>query len=122
MEKLKLTGRNLRQVFNSRLGRAFIGHAILHITTQPNLKLKTRPKQLLGYLLLDFILPDLGNSCLIFIKNNTRLERLARDKHYSLLQKLVSYGRKKFCNIGTSSFSAVVRNDEADPRDENKHC
>ncbi len=35
-----------------------ISHAIALITKWPNLKLKTRPKQLLGYLLLAFTLPD----------------------------------------------------------------
>ncbi len=29
-----------------------------------------------------------------------RLERLARDKHSSLLRKLVNYGQKKFYTIG----------------------
>ena len=57
IDKLKLTGRNLGQVFNSRLGRACIGHAIVHIAKQPNLKLKTQPKQLLGSLTLAFALP-----------------------------------------------------------------
>jgi hypothetical protein len=33
-------------------------------------------------------------------KHWARLERLARDKHSSLLQKTVNYGRKKFYNIG----------------------
>jgi hypothetical protein len=61
MDKLKLTGLNLGRVFNSRLGRACIGHAIVHITKQPNLKLKTWPKQLLGYLLLAFVLPAIDN-------------------------------------------------------------
>jgi hypothetical protein len=48
MDKLQLTGQNLGRVFNSRSGRV---HALqLHFseTKQPNLKLKTRPKQLLG--------------------------------------------------------------------------
>jgi hypothetical protein len=44
MDKLKVTGLNLGHDFNSRLGRACIGRAIVHITKQPNLKLKTRPK------------------------------------------------------------------------------
>jgi hypothetical protein len=57
MDKLKLTGLNLGRVFHSRLGCACIGHAIVHITKQPNLKLKTQPKQLLGSLLLAFALP-----------------------------------------------------------------
>jgi hypothetical protein len=33
-------------------------------------------------------------------KKLTRLERLARDKHSSVLQKFVTYGCKKFYNIG----------------------
>jgi hypothetical protein len=61
MDKLKLTGLNLDRVFNSRLGRACIDQAIVHITKQPNLKLKTQPKQLLGYLPLAFALPDVNN-------------------------------------------------------------
>jgi hypothetical protein len=30
----------------------------------------------------------------------TRLERFTKDKHSSLVQKFVNYGRKKFYNIG----------------------
>jgi hypothetical protein len=30
----------------------------------------------------------------------TRIDKLARDKHSSLLQKFVNYGRKTFYNIG----------------------
>ncbi len=52
--KLKLTGQNLSRVFNSRLGRACINRAVANITKQPNIKLKTRPKQLLGSLQLVF--------------------------------------------------------------------
>jgi len=61
MDKLKLTGQNLGRVFHCRLGRACIGHEIVHITKQPNLKLKTQPKQLLGYLQLAFARPDVIN-------------------------------------------------------------
>ncbi len=57
MDKLNIRGRNLGQVFNSKLGRAHRAQAILHITKQPNLKLKTWPKQLLGSLPLAFALP-----------------------------------------------------------------
>ncbi len=53
MVKLQLTGQNLGRVFYSRLGRALKYRAFVYITKQPNLKLKTRPKQLLGYLPLD---------------------------------------------------------------------
>jgi hypothetical protein len=59
MDKLKLTGQNLGRVFNSRLSRAYVGNEIVHISKQPNLKLETRPKQLLGSLPLIFELPDL---------------------------------------------------------------
>ncbi len=52
MDKLMLTGQNLGRVFKSRLGHACIGHATVHIT-----KRQTRPKQLLGYLPLAFMLP-----------------------------------------------------------------
>ncbi len=33
-------------------------HSLRSIAIQPNLELKTRPKQLLGYLLLDIALPN----------------------------------------------------------------
>ncbi len=57
MVKLKLTGQNLGQVFNSRLGHACICRAMAYITKQPNLNLKTWPKHLLGSLPLAFALP-----------------------------------------------------------------
>ncbi len=49
MDKLQLKGQNPGRVFNSRLGRACICRAIAYTTKQPNLKLKTRPKQLLDF-------------------------------------------------------------------------
>jgi hypothetical protein len=53
-------------------------------------------------------LPESGASARCFtevgsgLTNNhyTRLERLVRDKHSSLLRKFVNYGQKKFYNIG----------------------
>jgi hypothetical protein len=57
MDKLQLTGRNLGRVFNSRSGRVQLH---LSETEQPNLKLKTRPKQLLGSLPLDIAVPVLN--------------------------------------------------------------
>jgi hypothetical protein len=33
-------------------------------------------------------------------QTSTRLEKLARDKHSSLLRKAIKYGQKKFYNIG----------------------
>ncbi len=51
-----------------------------------------------------------GKPCLMFVgktrdflmphKYETRLERLARNKHTSLSRKIINYGRKNFCNIG----------------------
>ncbi len=40
-------------------------------------------------------------------KYKTRLERLGRDKHSSLLQKFVNCGRKKFFRIGTWPYSKI---------------
>ncbi len=54
----------------------------------PNLKLKTRPKQLLGSLLLDITLPG-GISTLLKNISPVR-KKLARDKHSSLFFGIVS--------------------------------
>jgi hypothetical protein len=40
-------------------------------------------------------------------KQMTRLERLARDKHFSLLRKFVIYVRKKFYIIGPKSLCSI---------------
>jgi hypothetical protein len=42
-------------------------------------------------------------------KRNTRLERLAGDKHSSFLQKFVNYGCKKFYNIGLRSGPNAIK-------------
>ncbi len=47
-QRLKLRGQNLGRVFNSRLYRACVCCAIAYLTKCPSLKLKPRPKQLLG--------------------------------------------------------------------------
>jgi hypothetical protein len=60
MDKLKKTGQTLGRVFHSGPGHACIGNAIVETTKQPNLKLKTRPKQFLGSLPLAFVLPTFG--------------------------------------------------------------
>jgi hypothetical protein len=57
MDKLKLAGQNLGRVFNSMLGCACICRVISYISKQPNLQLKTRPRQLLDSLSLAFALP-----------------------------------------------------------------
>jgi hypothetical protein len=60
MDKLQLTGQNLGQVFNFRYGRVHAVHLHCCGVKLPNLKLKTRPKQRLGSLPLDIMLPALG--------------------------------------------------------------
>jgi hypothetical protein len=57
MDKLQLTGQNLGRVFNFRSGCVHAVHLLYYGVKLPNLKLKTRPKQLLGYLLLHIVLP-----------------------------------------------------------------
>jgi hypothetical protein len=59
MEKLQLTGQNLGRLFNFRNGRAHAVHLLCYGLKLPNLKLKTQPKQLLGYLPLNITLPVL---------------------------------------------------------------
>jgi hypothetical protein len=57
-DKLQLTGQNLGRVFNFRNGRVHVVHFLCYVVKLPNLKLKTQPKQLLGYLPLDIVLPE----------------------------------------------------------------
>ncbi len=58
MDKLQLTGQNLGRVFSSRRGCMCGTHLFCFEAKLPSLKLKTRPKQLLGSLPLAFALPD----------------------------------------------------------------
>jgi len=46
--------------FNCRCACAWLCHAVTLTKKRPNLKLKTRPKQLLGYLPLAFVLPGIS--------------------------------------------------------------
>jgi hypothetical protein len=52
MDKLQLTGQNLGRVFNFRSGHLLAATFLVLSVKLPNLQLKTRPKQLLGSLLL----------------------------------------------------------------------
>jgi hypothetical protein len=56
MDKLQLTGRNLGRVFYFRSGHLYAMHFYCYQVKLPNLKLKTRPKQLLGSFPLDIVL------------------------------------------------------------------
>ncbi len=57
LEKLQSTGWNLGWVFNSRSGCMCAMHWCCYEAKQSSLKLKTHPKQLLGYLCLASALP-----------------------------------------------------------------
>jgi hypothetical protein len=57
MDKLELTGRALGRVFNFRSGCMQTMRLLPGVAIQPNLELKTQPKQLLGSLPLDITLP-----------------------------------------------------------------
>jgi hypothetical protein len=56
MDKLQLTGQNLVRVFNSRSGCMCAMYFCCFEAKWPSLKLKTWPKQLLGFLPLAFAL------------------------------------------------------------------
>ncbi len=60
MDKLQLTGQNLVRVFNSRSDCTSAMHLFCYEAKQLYLKLKTRPKQLLGSLSSAFVLPALS--------------------------------------------------------------
>jgi hypothetical protein len=57
MDKVQLTGQNLGRVFNSRSGRMKVVQLLFFEAKLPNLKSKTRPKQLLNSLTLNIMLP-----------------------------------------------------------------
>jgi hypothetical protein len=57
MDKLQLTGQNPGRVFNFRSCHFHSAHLWRYRVKLPNLKLKTRPKQLLGSLPLDIAFP-----------------------------------------------------------------
>ncbi len=56
-DTIQLTGWKQGQVFNSKSGCTCAMHLCCYEAKRPNLKLKTRPKRLLGYLPLAFELP-----------------------------------------------------------------
>ena len=57
MGKLQLTGQNMGRVFNFRSGYVHAVHLLFCRVKLPNLTLKTWPKQLLGSLPIDIVLP-----------------------------------------------------------------
>ncbi len=108
MDKLQLTGRNLGQVFYCRLGRTCIGHAFVQITKQPNLKLKTQAKQLLGFLPLAFCALwhnglNLDNQYIFLYQCNSSMKNIS---HTLSLNSFVS--RLYIGNIRFSNFNFYI--------------
>ncbi len=68
MDKLKLTGQALGRVFNFRSGCMHTMHLLPSVAMQPNLELKTRPKELLGSLMLVIALPGLVIMLMVWCK------------------------------------------------------
>ncbi len=60
MDKLQLTGLTLGRVFNNRCWHVSTQINTCTSSKQPNLQLKTWPKQVLGSFLLAFALPGIG--------------------------------------------------------------
>ncbi len=60
MGKPQLAGQYLGRVFSSRSGCTCQKHLFCYEAKQPNLKLRTRPKQLFGSLPIAFALPSVG--------------------------------------------------------------
>ncbi len=83
MDELQLTGQDL---FNSRGGNVYAVHSRGYLSKLPNLKLKTRPKQLLGSLPLDIKLPG-KNDILAFSALLTLIERRKFSLSISLIQQ-----------------------------------
>ena len=60
MDKLQPAGQNLGRVFNFQSGHLHAATFLVLLVKLPNLQLKTRLKQLLGYLPSAFALPVLA--------------------------------------------------------------
>jgi hypothetical protein len=67
MDKLQLKGQKQGRVFNFRFGNLHAEHFWCSQVKLPNLKLKSRPKQLLGYLPLVIMFPGQCNCLKTYI-------------------------------------------------------
>jgi hypothetical protein len=82
MDKLELTGQNLGLVFNFKSGHFHALHFWCYKVKLRNLKLKTRPKQLLGSLPLVIVIPDVTVTA-FFGTANRQCKRSFSDASYS---------------------------------------
>jgi hypothetical protein len=81
MDKLQLTGQNLGRVCTFRIAHVHVVHLHCYRVKLPDLKLKTRPKQLLGSLPLGIVLPKLvvnfmKKNCIGFRFSQTCIKKL----------------------------------------------
>ncbi len=105
MDKLQLTGRALGRVFNFGSGCMHTMHLLPSVAIQPNLELKTRPKQLIGFLPLVIALPALGEITQIEPEQNHR--HLKKDRLFmaqtaclvSLVKLLVAAAKMPLENV-----------------------
>jgi hypothetical protein len=93
MVKLRLAGRNLSRVNNFRHGCTFTPPASSVPVKLPNLKWKTRPKQLLG---LDFVLraSEYALLCSLSILKIINYQDLSKFTAEQKIMALTSYGLK----------------------------
>jgi hypothetical protein len=70
VDKILLIGLKMGRVFKSRSGCMYVMRLLCNIAKLSNFKLKTRPKQLLGYLPLAFVLLALPILSALNSKNN----------------------------------------------------
>jgi hypothetical protein len=62
--------------YNFRNGRGHAVHFLCYRVKLPNLKLKTRPKQLLGYLPLDIVLPNFVSQLPNILSGSSKAHKL----------------------------------------------
>jgi hypothetical protein len=82
--KLQPTGQNLGRVFNFRNGRVPAVHFLCYKVKLPNLKLKTRLKQLSSFLLLNIMLTSSANVLHTRIENVSVLEIFCAEMNFGL--------------------------------------
>ncbi len=109
MDKLQLTGQNLGWVFNFRGGHLHAAHIWCYQVKLSNLKLKTRPWQLLGSLPLDSALPALSQCKKSTIDISTRRDITKSSSgsfHVFTLTccelKITLHVRQKKCGFGST--------------------
>jgi hypothetical protein len=98
MDKLQQTGRNQGRVFDFRFGHLQAEHLWCYQVKLPNLKLKTRPKQLLGFLPLVIVLPGVPDGNTVRVSSLFYFKTL--DAPFTNTLAFLYAKSKKFYSIG----------------------